>query len=75
LGRSAFLSLTYAAETWLSSCRQAAQAWNNEASGSHNANPVEIELTRGHNVLKFTHKSVGAAKGITLKQFTLTPAS
>ncbi|MFT6182458.1 MAG: hypothetical protein ACJAQT_001249 [Akkermansiaceae bacterium] len=35
--------------------------------------PVTIELTQGKNVLKFTRE--GSVKGISIKDFTLTPAS
>jgi len=35
--------------------------------------PVEIELLKGTNVLRFSHKSDGHEKGVTIKDFTLTP--
>lgn len=35
--------------------------------------PVDVELVKGRNVLRFTHKGEGYAKGFTIKDFTLTP--
>jgi hypothetical protein len=35
--------------------------------------PVEINLVEGKNVLRFSHKSDGYEKGVTIKDFTLTP--
>ena len=35
--------------------------------------PVEITLKKGANVLTFSHKADGYAKGFTIKDFTLTP--
>lgn len=35
--------------------------------------PVQIELVKGKNVLNFTHKSDGQAKGFSIRDFTLTP--
>ncbi len=37
--------------------------------------PVEVELVQGQNVLRFSHKSEGYAKGVTIKDFTLRPIS
>jgi len=37
--------------------------------------PVEVELVEGENVLRFSHKSDGYAKGFTIKDFTLKPAN
>jgi hypothetical protein len=37
--------------------------------------PVTIELTKGTNVLRFTRKSEGNAKGFSIRDFTLTPMS
>ena len=37
--------------------------------------PVVIELARGKNVLRFSHKTEGYAKGVSIKGFTLTPIS
>jgi hypothetical protein len=35
--------------------------------------PVEITLKKGNNVLSFSHKADGYAKGFTIKDFTLAP--
>ncbi len=35
--------------------------------------PVEVELVRGENVLRFAHRSDGYAKGFTMRDFTLIP--
>jgi hypothetical protein len=35
--------------------------------------PVEVKLSKGKNVLTFSHKADGYAKGFTIKDFTLTP--
>ena len=35
--------------------------------------PVEINLSKGKNVLTFSHKTDGYAKGFSIKDFTLTP--
>jgi hypothetical protein len=37
--------------------------------------PVVIELRKGENVLRFSHRSEGQAKGFTIKDFTLKPVS
>lgn len=37
--------------------------------------PVEVELVKGKNVLRFSHKSEGYAKGFSIKDFTLSPVS
>jgi hypothetical protein len=37
--------------------------------------PVVIPLAKGKNVLRFSHKSDGYAKGFSIKEFTLTPVS
>jgi hypothetical protein len=37
--------------------------------------PVTIELKKGQNVLRFTRKSEGNAKGFSIRDFTLTPVS
>lgn len=36
--------------------------------------PVTVTLAKGKNVLKFSHSATGAAKGVTIKDFTLVPA-
>ncbi len=35
--------------------------------------PVTVKLSKGKNVLSFSHKTDGYAKGFTIKDFTLTP--
>ncbi len=35
--------------------------------------PVEVELVKGRNVLRFTHKGEGYAKGFTIRDFKLSP--
>lgn len=35
--------------------------------------PVAVQLSQGKNVLSFSHKTDGQAKGFTIKDFTLTP--
>ena len=35
--------------------------------------PVEVKLSKGKNVLSFTHKTDGYAKGFSIKDFTLSP--
>jgi len=35
--------------------------------------PVEVTLVKGGNVLRFSHKSDGYEKGVTVRDFTLTP--
>ena len=37
--------------------------------------PVVIELTKGTNLLRFSHKSEGQAKGFSIKKFSLAPVS
>jgi hypothetical protein len=37
--------------------------------------PVVIELAKGKNVLRFSHKTDGYEKGVSIKGFTLTPIS
>jgi hypothetical protein len=37
--------------------------------------PVIIELAKGRNLLRFSHQSEGYAKGFTIKDFTVRPAS
>jgi len=35
--------------------------------------PVQVELVKGENVLRFSHRSEGHAKGVTIRDFTLRP--
>jgi hypothetical protein len=35
--------------------------------------PVEVTLVKGRNVLRFSHRSDGYEKGVTIRDFTLTP--
>lgn len=35
--------------------------------------PVQVELKQGRNLLKFSHKSDGQAKGFSIREFKLTP--
>ena len=35
--------------------------------------PVKVELVKGRNVLRFAHRASGYEKGVTIRDFTLTP--
>lgn len=58
--------------------RQPPEFWNGVALYTQrglweHTEPVQVELKRGRNVLRFSHKTDGYDKGFSIKEFQLAP--